>query len=76
MKKQYSQTRTNFIKKIFIKICRIFGYEIIDQSNFYVPTQEKKLDENFCLDTKLEVIEVGIPIFQLIPYVNYNRKSH
>jgi len=46
MKKQNSQIRTNFFKKIFIKICRIFGYEIIDQSNFYVPTQEKKLDEN------------------------------
>jgi len=46
MKKQNSQTRTNFLKKIFIKICRIFGYEIIDQSNFYVPTQEKMLGEN------------------------------
>ena len=45
MKKQNSQIRTNFFKKIFIKICRIFGYEIIDQSYFYVPTQEKKLDE-------------------------------
>ena len=46
MKKQNSRTRTNFVKKIFIKICRIFGYEIIDQSNFYVPTQEKALGEN------------------------------
>ena len=49
MKKQYSQTRTNFIKKIFIKICRIFGYEIIDQSNFYVPTQKKELNENLSI---------------------------
>ena len=32
---------------------------------------KKNLDEKFCLDAKLEVIEVGIPIFQLIPYVNY-----
>jgi len=46
MKKQNSQIKTNFFKKIFIKICRIFGYEIIDQSNFYVPTQGKDLNEN------------------------------
>ena len=49
MKKQNSQIRTNFFKKIFIKICRIFGYEIIDQSNFYVPTQEKELNENLSI---------------------------
>ena len=52
MKKQNSQIRTNFFKKIFIKICRIFGYEIIDQSNFSVPTQEKKLDENLNIQGK------------------------
>ena len=46
MKKQNSTVKTNFFKRIFIKICRILGYEIIDQSNFYVPTQEKTLDEN------------------------------
>ena len=46
MKIQKNQIKSNFFKKIFIKICRIFGYEIIDQSNFYIPTQEKFLNEN------------------------------
>ena len=46
MKEQYQTYKSNFLKKIFIKICRIFGYEIIDQSNFYVPTQNKMLNEN------------------------------
>ena len=55
MKKQNSQIRTNFFKKIFIKICRIFGYEIIDQSNFSVPTQEKKLDENLNIQGKKSI---------------------
>ena len=55
MKKQNSQIRTNFFKKVFIKICRIFGYEIIDQSNFYVPTQEKKLDENLNIQGKKSI---------------------
>jgi len=45
MKEQTAQKKS-FLKKVFIKICRIFGYEIIDQSNFYVPTQEKNLDQN------------------------------
>ena len=55
MKKQNSQIRTNFFKKVFIKICRIFGYEIIDQSNFYVPTQEKNLDENLSIQGKKSI---------------------
>ena len=46
MKVQKKSTKNSFFKQIFIKICRIFGYEIIDQSNFYVPTQKKTLDEN------------------------------
>ena len=46
MKEQRSIVKTSFFKKIFIKICRVCGYEIIDQSNFYVPTQEKSLNEN------------------------------
>ena len=49
MKEQKKSFKTNFLKKIFIKVCRIFGYEIIDQSNFYVPTQEKNLNENLSI---------------------------
>jgi len=55
MKKQKNQSRTNFVKKIFIKICRIFGYEIIDQGNFYVPTQEKVLNENLSIQGKKSI---------------------
>ena len=49
MKEQNNKIKTNFFKKVFIKICRILGYEIIDQSNFYVPTQEKTLNENLSI---------------------------
>ena len=35
-----------FLKKIFIKICRLLNFEIIDQSNFTIPTLKKRLDEN------------------------------
>ena len=46
MKEQKKNIKPNFFKKIFIKICRIFGYEIIDQGNFSIPTQNKSLNEN------------------------------
>ena len=45
MKIQKSNKK-NFFKKIFIKICRLLNFEIIDQSNFIVPTLKKRLDEN------------------------------
>ena len=46
MKEQKKNIKSSFFKKIFIKICRIFGYEIIDQGNFSIPTQNKSLNEN------------------------------
>ena len=55
MKEQKAQVKTSFFKKIFIKICRIFGYEIIDQSNFYVPTQKKNLNENLNIQGKKSI---------------------
>ncbi|NCU74455.1 MAG: glycosyltransferase family 2 protein, partial [Candidatus Fonsibacter lacus] len=45
MKTQKSNKKS-FLKKIFIKVCRLLNFEIIDQSNFTVPTIKKKLDEN------------------------------
>jgi archaellin len=55
MKKIKQPSNSNFLKKIFIKICRIFGYEIIDQSNFYVPTQEKILNKNLSIQGKKSI---------------------
>ena len=45
MKIQKSNKKS-FLKKIFIKICRLLNFEIIDQSSFIVPTLKKRLDEN------------------------------
>ena len=55
MKEQKENLNKNFLKKFFIKICRIFGYEIIDQSNLYVPTQEKNLSENLNIQGKKSI---------------------
>ena len=46
MKKIENINKPNFLKKIFIKLCRIIGFEIIDQSNLYIPTSKKTANEN------------------------------
>ena len=67
MKILEKNSNKNFLKKIFIKICRLFGYEIIDQSNFYVPTQKKNLDENLSIQGKKSI---NLPLGE----VNISRK--
>ena len=45
MKEINITVKTSFFKKIFIKICRILGYEIIDQNNLYIPTSDKFISD-------------------------------
>ena len=44
------------MKKIFIKICKFLGFEIIDQNNFYSPTLDKELNEDLSILNKKSVI--------------------
>ena len=46
MKEIKHQNSKKPFKKLFIKLCRMLGYEIIDQSNFSVPTLGKSINEN------------------------------
>jgi len=62
MKEQNYPNKKNFLKKIFIKICRIFGYEIIDQSSFYIPTQKKFLNESLNIQGKKSI---NLPLGEL-----------
>ncbi len=59
MKEIKSQKNNNSIKKIFIKLCRFMGYEIIDQSNFYIPTSDKNLNE---ILSKPGVKSINLPL--------------
>lgn len=67
MKKTNNTKKTNFFKKIFIKICRIFGFEIIDQANFWSPTLNKNLNETLSMQGKKSIT---IPLGQ----INIKRK--
>ena len=46
MKAQNKTTKSNLLKKLFIKICRIFDFEIIDQGSLFLPVMNKKSTEN------------------------------
>ena len=46
MKNIKNSNKPSFIKKLFIKISRKLGYEIIDQNNFEIVTSNKKIDEH------------------------------
>ena len=62
MKKIKTKKRNNFVKKIFVKVCRILGYEIIDQNNFEIPTLEKNAMENISIAGKKSI---SIPLGQI-----------
>ena len=62
MKKIKNAQKTNFLKKIFIKLCRLIGYEIIDQSNFRSTTLNKNLNETLSIQGKKSIT---IPLGQI-----------
>ena len=62
MKKIKNNKKTNFLKKLFIKLCRLIGFEIIDQSNFSSPTLHKNLNETLSIQGKKSIT---IPLGQI-----------
>jgi hypothetical protein len=59
MKKIENIKKPNFFKKLFIKLCRIIGFEIIDQTNLYLPTLGKQANENL---SSLGRSNISIPL--------------
>ena len=55
MKKVKKLKENSFFKTKFIQICRWFGYEIIDQNSFEVPTLGKNLDESLGIPGKKSI---------------------
>jgi len=44
------------MKKLFIKICKLLGFEILDQNNFYSPTLKKSLNEELSVINEKSII--------------------
>ena len=52
--------KKSIVKKIFIRLSKILGYEIIDQNEFYSPTLEKNLSEDLStINQKSIVLPLG-----------------
>jgi len=67
--KNIKNTKKSIFKKIFVKICRVLGYEIIDQSDFSVPTSNKFLNQDISVQGKKSI---NLPLGE----VKINRKVH
>jgi len=55
MKEIKPKKSKKIFKKLFIKLCRLMGYEIIDQNNFYIPTSDKNLNESLSVSGKKSI---------------------
>ena len=44
------------MKKIFIKICKLLGFEIIDQNNFFSPSLNKELNQDLSIINEKSII--------------------
>ena len=48
--------KKSIIKRIFIRLSKILGYEIIDQSNFSSPTLQKELNEDLSIINEKSIV--------------------
>ena len=68
MKESYLKKKNSFLKKFFIKICRLFNFEIIDQASFYLPLENKTAQESLSVLGKKSItipmgkIEIKRPV--------------
>jgi len=46
MKKIDNTKKPSFVKKLFVKLCRLVGFEIIDQSNLNLPVSNRSAADN------------------------------
>ena len=61
MKEAKIKNKSTILKKIFIKLCRLIGYEIIDQSNFSLPTSNKSAENSLSVQGKTSLtVPMGI----------------
>ncbi len=69
--KEIKSNKKNPLRKIFIKLCRVLGFEIIDQSNFTIPTSNKPINSHISVAGKSSVtlplgkVEITRPIKSL-----------
>ena len=53
--REIKSNKKNIFTKLFIKISRFLGFEIIDQSNFTAPVSNKSLNETLSIPGKRSI---------------------
>jgi len=53
--------KKSITKKIFIKICKLLGFEIIDQNEFFSPTLNKSLTGDLSNDENVSFRKPSLP---------------
>ena len=48
--------KKSIIKKIFIKISKLLGFELIDQNEFVSPTLDKKLNDDLSIINEKSIV--------------------
>ena len=51
--------KTNILKKLFVKIIKSFGFEIIDQNQFKSPTLNRELNQQLSNQNKSIILPLG-----------------
>ena len=51
--------KKSIFKKLFVRISKLIGYEIIDQNEFYSPTLKKNLNEKLSNEDKSIILPLG-----------------
>ena len=89
MREIKSTKKTHFLKKILIKICRILGYELIDQSNLEFPVSNKTYGDSISvagaksialglgeipLTRKVEFLDIVVKTCTSVQLVSQNKK--
>ena len=64
MKEIKSTKKTGLFKKLIIKICRILGYELIDQSSLEFPVSNKKSEDTISIPGK-KSFSLGVGEFNI-----------
>ena len=60
MKKINNTKKPRYLKKLFVKLCRLIGFEIIDQSNLNLPVSDRSANDNLSeLGKKIISIPLG-----------------
>ena len=56
MKVQNKTIKSNLLKRLFIKVCRVFDFEIIDQANLHLPVVNKKISQDLSITGKQSIV--------------------